>query len=49
MTKIIDVQTFSQQIHDSPVDGVISVAGAGSLGIAWLFSVPGASLSLIHI
>lgn len=49
MTKIIDVQTFSQQIHDSPVDGVISVAGAGSLGIAWLFSVPGASRTVLEV
>lgn len=49
MTKLIDVQTFSQRIHDSPADGVISVAGAGSLGIAWLFSVPGASRTVLEV
>lgn len=44
-----DIQEVIQQIHDSPTQVVLAVAGAGNQSIAWLLGVAGASRTLLEV
>ncbi len=44
-----DTENLIQKIHDSPPQGVLAVAGAGSQAVAWLLGVPGASRTLLEV
>ena len=44
-----DTEALIRKIHDAPHQGVLAVAGAGSLAIAWLLGVAGASRTLLEV
>ena len=43
-----DVNSLIEQLHATPHKSVVAAAGGGSLGLAWLLGVPGASNTLLE-
>lgn len=43
------VKQLIQQIHDSPPQAVVAVAGAGTQAVAWLLAVAGASRTILEV
>jgi hypothetical protein len=42
-----EVEALVRKVHGSPVRACVAVAGAGTLSLAWLFGVPGASRTMV--
>lgn len=43
-----EINQLITKIHAAPQQAVVAVAGGGSLGVAWLLAVPGASRTLLE-
>lgn len=44
-----ETEDLIRKIHDTPHQGVVAVAGAGSQAVAWLLGVAGASRTLLEV
>lgn len=44
-----EIRQIIQNIHDSPCQAVITIAGAGSQALTWILSEPGASRTILEI
>ena len=43
-----DIENLINKIHGDPHQTVIAIAGGGSLAVAWLLSMPGASRTILE-
>ena len=43
-----DIENLVKKIHEDPHQTVIAIAGGGSLAVAWLLSMPGASKTILE-
>ena len=43
-----DIENLVNKIHEDPHQTVIAIAGGGSLAVAWLLSMPGASKTILE-
>ena len=43
-----DIENLIKKIHEDPHQTVIAIAGGGSLAVAWLLSMPGASRTILE-
>ena len=48
MTVMDEINALIQQLHGTPHKSVVAAAGGGSLGLAWLLAVPGASNTVLE-
>ena len=44
-----EIRQIIQNIHDSPYQAVITIAGAGSQALTWILTEPGASKTILEI